>query len=84
MMEYQVNIIIQVIGEMMNRNAKVINVKLSVEDEFMDKLKIDLKNSVWKRGNCTSWYTNSKGDITTQWPDDSTYWSKPKILIDTK
>lgn len=81
MIECQVNVVIQAIREMMNRNAKMINVKVSAEDEFMDKLRTNLNNTVWKREHCGSWYVNSKGDVTALWPDNCTnYWRRTKNI----
>lgn len=72
---------INAVREMMKRNAKVISLKVSAEDEFMDKLKDDLKNTVWATENCGSWYANSKGDITTLWGDNCTnYWRQTKDI----
>lgn len=66
---------------MMKRNAKVINLKVAAENEFMDKLKVDFKKTVWNKENCGSWYANSKGNITTLWGDNSTsYWRQTKDI----
>lgn len=79
MIECQVNFIITAIREMIKRKARVINLKVSAEDEFMNKLKIDLKNTVWKKETCGSWYANSRGDITTLWADNCTnYWRQTR------
>lgn len=75
MIECQVNFITNAIIEMMNRNARVINLKVSAEDEFMDKLDVDMKTTVWGRENCGSWYANRRGNITVLWPNNTTsYW----------
>lgn len=63
----------------MKRNAKVINVKVSAEDEFMDKLKNEMKKTVWGKEDCGSWYANARGDITTLWPESCiNYWKQTK------
>lgn len=65
----------------MQQNAKVINLKVSAEDEFMDKLRADLKGTVWNEEDCGSWYANSKGVITTLWGDNCTnYWRQTKDI----
>lgn len=72
---------IKAVGEMINRQAKVISVKVSAEDEFMDKLKVDLKNTVWTTEDCGSWYANARGDITTLWGDNCTnYWRQTRNI----
>lgn len=81
MIECQVNFMIKAVREMMKRNARLINLKVSAEDKFMDKLKVDLKNTVWNKENCGSWYANAKGDITTLWGDNCTnYWRQTKSI----
>lgn len=81
MIECQVNFMIKSIREMMRRNVKVMNVKLSAENEFMDKLNADLKDTVWKKEDCGSWYVNARGDITTLWGDNCTnYWRQTKTI----
>lgn len=60
---------------MLNRNATVINVKVSAEDEFMEQLDADMKSTVWDRESCGSWYANPRGKITTLWPNNCiSYW----------
>ncbi|KAG4072847.1 hypothetical protein HA402_002590 [Bradysia odoriphaga] len=77
MIECQVDFMINVVREMMQRNATMMNVKVAAEDEFMDKLRWDMKNKVWNRENCGSWFANSRDVITTiaqnhlQWKCDA-------------
>ncbi len=81
MIECQVNFMVKAVKEMIHRNAKVINLKVSAEDEFMDKLKEDLKNTVWNKEDCGSWYANARGVITTLWGDNCTsYWWQTKSV----
>ncbi len=69
------NFIANAIGELKRRNAKVINLKKSAEDEFVDTLDVEMKKTVWGKENCGSWYANSRGDIVTLWPKNATsYW----------
>ncbi|XP_037040355.1 FAD-binding monooxygenase ktnD-like [Bradysia coprophila] len=75
MIECQVNFIASAIAEMVKRNAKVINVKVSAEDEFMDRLDRNMKETIWGRESCGSWYANPRGDITILWSSTtSSYW----------
>lgn len=75
MIECQVNFITNAIDEMLKRNAKVIDIKVSAEDEFMDQLDLNMKDTVWGRESCGSWYGNPRGDITILWSNTSTsYW----------
>ncbi|KAJ6640763.1 Baeyer-Villiger monooxygenase [Pseudolycoriella hygida] len=75
MIECQVNFVVRAVREMMRQNAQVISVKVSAEEEFMDKLKADLKHTVWYNEKCGSWYANSRDVITTLWSGNCTsYW----------
>ncbi|KAJ6640762.1 Baeyer-Villiger monooxygenase, partial [Pseudolycoriella hygida] len=47
MIECQVNFILNAISEMMKRKAKVLNLKLSAEEEFMNQIDADMKTTVW-------------------------------------
>lgn len=79
MIECQVNFVVNAIQEMMKRNAKVINVKVSAVDEFMEESKEDLKKTVWGKDSCGSWYANAKGDVTFIWPRSCTsYWKQTR------
>ena len=81
MIECQVNFMLNTVREMMQRNAKVINVKVSAEDEFMDKLKRDLKGTVWNEEECGSWYANPRGVITYMWVQNCTnYWRQTRTI----
>lgn len=66
---------------MRKRNAKVINLKVSAADEFMDKLNDNMKNTVWGKESCGSWYANPRGDITILWSNNCTsYWKQTKNI----
>jgi len=49
-----------------DRLGKPIAVRQSVEDEFDKEVQGRLVNGVWSQ--CTSWYRNANGRITTNWP----------------
>ena len=85
MVECQVNHIIQLIPEMMKRDAKVAEPKLSSEDEFKEGLEKQMKKTVWGVSKCGSWYANDKGIITTIWPWTCLkYWSTTRTVDFTK
>lgn len=69
------NVATNAIGEMIKRNATVINLKKSAEDEYMDKLDKAMKSTVWGAENCNSYYANQRGDVTVIWPKSTlSYW----------
>ncbi|XP_037030697.1 FAD-binding monooxygenase ktnD-like isoform X1 [Bradysia coprophila] len=81
MVECQVNFMIKAVRKMMKRNAEVINLKVAAEDDFMDKLKANLKDTVWNREVCDSWFTNSRGVVTTLWGGNCTkYWRQTRTI----
>lgn len=66
---------------MVRRNAQVMNLKVSAENEFMDKLDVEMKKTVWGTESCGSWYANPKGDITILWSDNCTsYWRQTRNI----
>lgn len=75
MIECQVNFVTSAIDEMMKRDAQVISLTKDAEDQFMDKLDDGMKDSVWARGSCGSFYVNPKGDVVVVWPNSTvSYW----------
>ncbi|XP_037040358.1 baeyer-Villiger monooxygenase-like isoform X2 [Bradysia coprophila] len=75
MLECQVNFVASAITEMMKRDAQVISLTKKAEDRFMDKLDHDMKDMIWGREGCGSFYANTKGDIIVLWPNSSvSYW----------
>jgi len=81
MIECQVDFAIQIIREMMERGSRSVAVKQSTEEEFMEEVEEQLNKTVWKQGNCDSWYANAQGKITTLWPwNCRTYWKRTKVV----
>lgn len=75
MIECQVDFVTSAIAEMMKRNVQVISLTKDAEDEFMDKLNVDMKDTIWGREGCGSFYVNTKGDVVVLWPNSSlSYW----------
>jgi len=56
MIECQMNYVVQLIQEMLRRDAKVIHVKVTTESEFQDDMGKGLSKTVWGREKCGSWY----------------------------
>ncbi len=74
MIENEVNYIVKVICEMVERKAARVEVKESVLLEYSKWLNQSLTNSVWS-GNCNSWYQGKDGKIPTLWPSSTvSYW----------
>lgn len=61
---------IQVLSEMRDRNAKLVTVKKTAEEEYMKSLMDDMKTTVWGSTQCGSWYANNRGVVTVLWPNN--------------
>ncbi|TQC44028.1 NAD(P)/FAD-dependent oxidoreductase [Rhodococcus sp. WS4] len=68
MLEAQADYLGLALTAMAEHDAKTIEVTTDAQDAFMDTLRIDLGQTVWKLGGCSSWYLDDKGDATTMWP----------------
>lgn len=81
MIECQVEFMINVVREMIRRNAKYVAVKEDAEERFMETMKEEMKETVWGTERCGSWYANDAGVITTLWPKNCTsYWRETKAI----
>jgi hypothetical protein len=81
MIECQADFAIQVIRELIRRKAKTVEVKESVQNEFMDKLEKEMKHTIWGVEKCGSWYANENGKVTALWPEGCiSYWYKTAFL----
>lgn len=77
--ECQVNWIIQVIQEMTKRNARVVAVTKTAEEEYMKSILDSMKSTVWGATNCGSWYADHRGVITVLWPENLvSYYNRTK------
>ena len=85
MIECQLNFVVDVICELVRRNARRVTVRSSAEEQFLDAVEEKMKTTVWLNGNCGSWYTNSRGVVTTLWPWTCTnYWMKTRAVDHTQ
>ncbi len=64
---------------MIKRNAKVVIVKKSAEDEYMNSIMTSMKSTVWGTTSCGSWYADHRGVITALWPENLvSYYNRTK------
>lgn len=79
MIENEVNYIVKIICEMIERKSTKVEVKESSLLEYSKWLNQSLTNSVWS-GNCNSWYQGKDGKIPTLWPASTvSYWNSLRI-----
>ncbi|KAJ3034960.1 hypothetical protein HDV00_004501 [Rhizophlyctis rosea] len=79
MMECQVNFICNILDMMTSKwvlrtGAEVVpwvrsvEVTEEAESKYFEGIQEVLKDSVWAKGGCSSWYMNSQGQVTVLWP----------------
>ena len=69
MIEAQIQYISEALLHLDANRLRSAEVKTRAHDGFNQKLQSDLKNTVWQRGGCHSWYQDAKGNNTLIWPD---------------
>ncbi|NEA31133.1 NAD(P)/FAD-dependent oxidoreductase [Streptomyces sp. SID13031] len=68
MIESQVAYILDALRTMDADGLREVEVRPEVQREFVDGVRSSMRNTIWTRGGCTSWYLDSEGRNTTLWP----------------
>ncbi len=68
MIESQIAYILDALRTMDAEGLREVEVRAEVQREFVDGVRSSMRNTVWARGGCTSWYLDSEGRNTTLWP----------------
>lgn len=68
MLETQANFIARTIELAAESGVGRIQIKQRAVTECMDYIKATLEGTVWKAGQCQSWYQIANGDVPTLWP----------------
>ena len=63
MIECQCQMIVNVLREKWRRKAKVVAVRESATNKFLEQWRKDIDKSVWRPGNCNSWYQRASSKI---------------------
>lgn len=80
MIEAQVRYISEVLGLMRGREARSVDIRPEVQDQFNARLQQRLGGSIWATG-CQSWYQHRSGKITALWPGFTwEYWLKTRRI----
>jgi cation diffusion facilitator CzcD-associated flavoprotein CzcO len=69
MIESQIQYVLTAITTMRKRRLGSLEVKGDIQEDFNRALRKKLKQTVWTKGGCLSWYVNEHGRNTTIWPD---------------
>ncbi|WP_182376197.1 NAD(P)/FAD-dependent oxidoreductase [Nocardioides sp. WS12] len=67
-LESQARYIVDAVHKLDRTGATYLDVRPEVYDAFSQEVQGRLSNSVWAKGGCTSWYVNSQGRVTNNWP----------------
>jgi cation diffusion facilitator CzcD-associated flavoprotein CzcO len=68
MIESQIAYILDALKTMDATGVREVEVRPEVQREFVDGVRSSMRNTIWTRGGCTSWYLDSAGRNTTLWP----------------
>jgi len=69
MIEAQIRYVISAIRHASRNNVSSIEVRPEAIGRFNERLQSKMRNTVWTRGGCTSWYLDPTGRNPTLWPD---------------
>jgi cation diffusion facilitator CzcD-associated flavoprotein CzcO len=68
MIEAQVNLVIESIKALKQKNARFIDLKRDALVEYNKDIQQKLSKTVWQNGGCVSWYQMKNGKNVTLWP----------------
>ncbi|MGW6276658.1 flavin-containing monooxygenase [Kribbella sp. NPDC055071] len=68
MIESQIAYIVDALKTMDAKGLRQVEVRPEVQRAFVDKVCSSMRNTIWTRGGCMSWYLDAKGRNTTLWP----------------
>ena len=68
MIESQIAYIVDALKTMDAEGLRQVEVRPEVQRSFVDGVRSSMRNTVWTRGGCTSWYLDAQGRNTTLWP----------------
>ncbi|MEV6285883.1 NAD(P)/FAD-dependent oxidoreductase [Kribbella sp. NPDC051770] len=68
MIESQIAYILDALKTMDAEGLRQVEVRPEVQRAFVDGVRSSMRNTVWTRGGCTSWYLDAQGRNTTLWP----------------
>ena len=76
MIEAQVEHIIDLMNEVRDRGAGVVEVDRTTQRSWQEEIQGRLSSSVWQAGGCQSWYQDENGKNTTLWPGTVTEYQR--------
>ncbi|MFZ2178300.1 MAG: NAD(P)/FAD-dependent oxidoreductase [Rhodococcus sp. (in: high G+C Gram-positive bacteria)] len=68
MLESQAAYVVDALKKMNDKGIAAFEVTRHAQDRYNARIQSDLQNTVWNKGGCSSWYLDSEGRNTVQWP----------------
>jgi hypothetical protein len=68
MLESQTNYALDALRTMRERGAAEVEVHAEAQDAYNEEIQERLARTVWNNGGCGSWYFDSNGRNSIQWP----------------
>ena len=68
MIEAHVQYVLEALRAMEDRQLASVEVRPEVQSAYNDELQAAMKDTVWTRGGCASWYLDANGRNSTLWP----------------
>lgn len=59
--EMQMDWVAKVLKKMIDRDAKVVSIKESMVENYMEELRTQCRLMVWQASLCNPWYTDEQG-----------------------
>ncbi|RSM89483.1 NAD(P)/FAD-dependent oxidoreductase [Kibdelosporangium aridum] len=81
MIESQIRYVAEAIDLVERSEAKALNVRPEVQDDFNERVQHKLVKGVWTQGGCKSWYLDAAGVNRTVWPGFTwRYWLETRTV----
>lgn len=77
--EAQMNYIASAIGSVLHQGKQSIEVMAAAEEQYTQRIHLEMEKTVWAQGGCNSWYKSKSGKVIAMFPGFSfTYrlWAK--------
>jgi len=66
--ESQMHYILNCLNAIEKNNAKSIEVNSKAENDYTNMIHSEMEKTVWKNGNCNSWYQSNSGHVIAMFP----------------
>lgn len=84
MIESQIEYAISCLKFIESNNVEALEVHPEVQKRYNDRLQENMQGTVWTNGGCASWYQDSRGRVTTLWPNFTyQFWRSTKEMDPT-